>query len=372
MIPAGSTQNYTHFDRMAERYKVDRTAAHQWSQEEGFPEVLRTAGQGGMQIYDEDQVDAFVREHHFGAWLRSREGQKNPLDLPAGGPRDLLTLSRIGELEGRALRREATPVATLRTYISKGTLPKPDRMPEDGLRPVVTEPMWFRETAYAYISRPRRVRRNPSEGAAKKQATATPAQSEEQLLDLELPAGDDSDLLTLQEVGEIDGHARGWGKATAISTLNKLKSQGVLPKPDRMPGDGLEPAVEEPSWYRSTAYRFTRRPGKIGARVRKPADSSVAPAAVDDSALLDLKLPAGEDTDLLTLRQIGQIDGKARRRGRATTVSSMRTYLYNGVLERADRTPGDGLEPAVEEPAWFRSTAYRFVRRPGQVGGARS
>ncbi|MCL3999070.1 hypothetical protein M4438_37235, partial [Streptomyces lavenduligriseus] len=80
----------------------------------------------------------------------------------------------------------------------------------------------------------------------------------------------------------------------------------------------------------------------------------------------------GADTDLLTLQEIGELDGKARGRGKATTVSSMRTYLYNGLLAKADRTPGDGLEPAVDEPMWFRSTAYRFIRRPGQLGGVRT
>ena len=368
MIPAGTDRRYTHFDKMAERYKVDRTTAHRWSEEEGFPEVLHTAGQGGMEIYDEDAVDAWVRENHFGFWVR--QDKKLSLDLPAGGPRDLLTLSRIGELEGRVLRREPTPVKTLRTYISRGTLPKADRTPEDGQRPHVTEPMWFRETAYAYICRPRRVKRSTGEAKVKNQEAARV--SEEQLLDLELPAGEDTDLLTLQQIGEVDGHARGWGKPTAASTLKKLRSQGALPKPDRQPGDGGDPAVEEPMWFRSTAYRFIRRPGRLGARARA-GTAAEGPKAREAEGHLrnDLKLPAGEDTDLLTLQQIGVLDGKARGRGKATTVSTMRTYLSNGLLDKPDRTPGDGMEPPVDEPMWFRSTAYRFIRRPGRLGGAR-
>ncbi|MBV9024494.1 MAG: hypothetical protein JO362_12060 [Streptomycetaceae bacterium] len=368
MIPAGTDCRYTHFDKMAERYKVDRTTAHRWSQEEGFPEVLHTAGQGEKQIYDEDAVDAWVRENHFGAW--SQQDKKLSFDLPAGGPRDLLTLSRIGKLEGRVLRREPTPVKTLRTYISREILPKADRTPEDGRRPHVTEPMWFRETAYAYICRPRRVKRSTGEGQAKTEGAAALA-SEEQLLDLELPAGEDTDLLTVEQIGALDGKARGWGKPTAASTLKKLRSQGVLPKPDRLPGDGGDPAVEEPMWFRETAYRFIRRPGRLGARAR--ADTSAEPpkARGTEGQLRDVKLPGGKDADLLTLQQIGVLDGKARGRGKATTVSTMRTYLYNGLLDKPDRTPDDGLEPAVDEPMWFRSTAYRFIRRPGQLGGAR-
>ncbi|MBV9022994.1 MAG: hypothetical protein JO362_04125 [Streptomycetaceae bacterium] len=361
VIRAGSTQKRTTINKMADRYKVDRSAAYQWSQEEGFPHVLSRTGQGNAAIYDADEVDAFVRQNHFAAWLQSREGNKNPLNLPDGGPRDLLTLKRIGELEGRALGRPATEVATLRTYISKGILAKPDREPDDGQRPTVTQQMWHRETAYAYISRPRRrVRRTAVEREA-------PAYSDEDLLDLELPEGSDDDLLTLEQVRHIDGHARGWGKPTAASTMKKLQGQGLLPKPDRMPGDGLEPPVEKPAWLRSTASRFWRRPGRLGVLARR-AGSSRAEGLADEKPLLDLELPAGADDDLLNLQQIGRIDGRVRRRGRATSWAEMRAFLFDGVLDEPDRTPEDGLEPPVKEASWYRSTASRFWRRPGQLG----
>ncbi|MGP3690786.1 hypothetical protein ACTVZO_39970 [Streptomyces sp. IBSNAI002] len=373
MIPADSERKHTNYDKMAVRYGVDRTAAAKWSQEEGFPEVLFTAGQGGMQIYDEDRVHDWVREHHFGAWLQSQQGKKNPLNLPKGGPRDLLTLRRIGELEGRALNRAATPIETLRSYLSpsKAILAPADRLPDDGKQPTVTEPMWFRETAYAYIGRPRRTRRasTAAAGQAKvRPAGETPREAAgDALLELELPAGADTDLLSLQEIGELDGEARGRGKATTIGTLKNYLSQKLLAKADRTPGDGQEPAVDEPKWYRSTAYTFIRRPGRLGAAARAPR------AVAEEQGPLreDLKLPAGSDTDLLTLQEIGKIDGKARGRGKATTVTSMRTYMYNGLLAKADRTPGDGQESAVDEPKWYRSTAYRFIRRPGQLGGSR-
>jgi hypothetical protein len=367
MIPAGYERKHTNFDRMAARYNVDRTSAFKWSLEEGFPGVLFTAGQGGLQIYDEDEVDAWLREHHFGTWVQSQQGKKNPFDLPKGGPRDLLTLRRIGELEGRALNRDATPVTTLRTYLSKKILPPADRTPDDGGQPTVTEPMWFRETAYAYITRPRRTRR-----ASKGNADERPAKPEQvtgagDLLDLDLPEGADTDLLTLQEIGELDGEARGRGKATTVGTLTNYLSQKLLAPADRTPGDGQEPAVDERKWYRSTAYTFIRRPGRLGAAARAPRRDTEAQGPLRD----DLKLPAGADTDLLTLQEIGKLDGKVRGRGKATTVTSMRTYQYSGLLAPADRTPGDGQEPAVDEPMWYRSTAYTFIRRPGKLGGAR-
>ncbi|MFJ9574690.1 hypothetical protein [Streptomyces bacillaris] len=365
MIPAGTDRKYTNYDKMAARYGVDRTTAATWSREEGFPELLYTAGQGGLQIYDEDDVHDWVREHHFGSWFQSQRDRENPLNLPKGGPRDLLSLRRIGELEGRALNRPATPTSTLRTYLSpsKGILPLADRTPDDGLQPKVTEPMWFRETAYTYISRPRRTRRTTSSDdnqSGRKAPTKQPA-GDEALLDLDLPPGDGTDLLTLQRIGELDGQARGRGKATTVGTLKNYQSRKLLAKPDRTPGDGQEPAVEEPMWFRATAYRFIRRPG----RTRRATDTD------QSGGLLKLDLPPGKHDDLLTLRKIGEIDGKARGRGKATTVSSMRTYWYNGLLAKPDRTPDDGLAPAVEEPMWFRITAYRFIRRPGKVGGAR-
>ncbi|MFE0774344.1 hypothetical protein [Streptomyces sp. NPDC058861] len=371
-MPAGTDRTYTNFDKMAARYGVDRTTAAKWSQETEFPGLLFTEGQGGLQVYDEDDVDAWVREHHLGSWFRSRQGKENPLDLPQGGPRDLLSLRQISELEGQALNRPPTPITTLRTYLSpsKGILPPADRTPDDGLQPAVTEPMWYRETAYTYISRPRRTRRT-SPAAAKQPSGRKPAPKQEKddsaLLDLELPAGADTDLLTLQEIGELDGQARGRGKATTIGTLKNYQSQKLLVKADRMPGDGQEPAVTEPMWFRVTAYCFIRRPGRLGAAARAPRER----VAVSEPLREDLELPKGSDTDLLTLQEIGELDGQARGRGKATTVSSMRTYLYNGLLAKADRMPGDGQEPAVTEPMWFRATAYRFIRRPGQLGGAR-
>jgi hypothetical protein len=355
VIPAGTGLRYTNLDGMAKRYKVDRTAAAQWSSEDGFPPVLFATGQGRTLVFDEVAVDEWVRRNHVGSWLRSRS-EANPLGLPEGNPRDLLPLRRIAELEGRALDREPTPLETLRSYISKGTLARPDRHPDDGQRPVVTEPMWFRETAYAFINRPRRTRR-VSTAASGAPGTTDP------LVDLELPEGGGSDLLTLAEIAALDGTARGRGKATSIATLRKHLSQKLLDKADRVPGDGKEPAVDERSWYRDTAYRYIRRPGKLGPESREP----IAPTG----PLLDLKLPAGKSHDLLTLEQIGNLDVRARGRGTTSSISTLRTHLAKGILPKADRVPGDGKEPPVEEPSWRRDTAYRYIQRPDARRGQR-
>lgn len=366
VIPAGSTQKRTTINKMAARYKVERSAAYNWSQEEGFPRVLSRVGTGNAAIYDEDEVDVFVRANHFAAWQQSREHLENPLNLPDGSPRDLLTLRRIGELEGRALGRPATTVETLRTYISRGILPKPDREEGDNKRPTVTEPMWFRETAYAYIGRPRRrVKRTAAERAKDEEKTETSA--DETLLDLALPEGADDDLLTLDEIRHIDGHARGWGKPTAASTMKKLQSKGLLPKPDRMPGDGQDPPVEEPAWLRSTVTRLWRRPGRLGILARRAVSPAEQGEAVEQQ-LLDLELPEGADDDLLNLLQIGRVDSRVRRRGKETSWAEMKEFLFNRVLGEPDRMPGDKLKPPVTEAMWYRSTASRFWRRPGKLG----
>ncbi|MCX5216213.1 hypothetical protein OG689_44565 [Kitasatospora sp. NBC_00240] len=255
MIPAGSTTEQTTYDLMAERYGVHRTTAFQWGQEPDFPPLLHRAGK--LEIFDADAVDQWLRQRYPGTWAKGQRG-KNPLGLPPGGDRDLLPLRRIGELEGKALGREATPIGTLRTYISKGTLPQPDRKPADGQKPDVTEPMWFRSTAYAYLNRPRRTRRTRSETAPAQEAQRPPA-PKDLLNDLDLPAGEDTDLLTLEEIREIDSAVRG-RPAPKASTLKVYMADGRMAKPDRLPGDGKQPAVEEPSWFRSTAYTFVRRP----------------------------------------------------------------------------------------------------------------
>lgn len=253
MIPEGSEQKQTNVTLISERYDVHRDTAYKWTGEESFPDSVDRAGKA--DVYDEDEVDEWLRKNFPGVWIKGQKG-RNPLGLPPGDARDLLTLQRIGELEGRAFNRDATDVRTLRTYISKGTLARPDRKAGDGQKPEVNEDRWFRSTAYAYLNRPRRTRRQTTvveQPTSEQQAAGGPG------ADLELPGGDDQDLLTLEQIRAIDTAARG-RPAPKASTLQVYQSDGRMPRPDRRPGDGEEPAVDEPMWYRSTAYRFIRRP----------------------------------------------------------------------------------------------------------------
>ncbi|WP_331757960.1 hypothetical protein OIE82_34860 (plasmid) [Streptomyces althioticus] len=354
MIPAGSQQKHTNVSLISERYDVHRDTAYKWTGEPGFPSAVDRAGKA--EVYDEDEVDEWLRKNFPGVWIKGQKG-RNPLGLPPGGDRDLLPLRRIGELEGRAFNRKATEVGTLRTYISKGILARPDRRPGDGQRPEVTEDMWFRSTAYAYLNRPRRTRRQP-DSERQPQAAGGPG------ADLELPGGDDQDLLTLEEIRAIDTAARG-RPAPKAATLKAYQSDGRMPRPDRVPGDGEEPAVDEPMWYRSTAYGFirsrpaARRTGTSGAERSGPDQLPQAAGGLRN----DLELPGGDDEDLLTLEQIRAIDTAARGRP-APKASTLKVYQSDGRMPRPDRVPGDGEEPAVDEPMWYRSTAYRFVRRP--------
>ncbi|MGA5442501.1 hypothetical protein ACPCKW_23695 [Streptomyces griseoincarnatus] len=338
MIPAGSEPKHTNVNLISERYDVHRDTAYKWSGEPTFPDAVDKAGKA--DVYDADRVDEWVRQNYPGVWLKGQKG-RNPLGLPVGGDRDLLPLRRIGELEGRAFNRPATTVTTLRTYISKGILARPDRRPGDGGKPEVTEDMWYRSTAYAYLNRPRRTRR------------AETSVGEE----LELPAGDEQDLLTLEEIRAVDTAARG-RPAPSAASLKHYQSDGRMPRPDRVPGDGQEPVVEEPMWHRSTAYSFIRS--------RPTASTSPAGSETRQEAVAlrdDLDLPAGDEQDLLTLEEIRAVDTAARGRP-APKASTLKIYQSDGRMPRPDRVPGDGQEPVVEEPMWYRSTAYRFVRRP--------
>ncbi|MPY64855.1 hypothetical protein [Streptomyces spongiae] len=360
MIPEGSEQKHTNVTLISERYDVHRDTAYKWTGEESFPDTVDRAGKA--DVYDEDEVDEWLRKNFPGVWIKGQKG-RNPLGLPPGDARDLLTLQRIGELEGRAFNRDATDVRTLRTYISKGTLARPDRKAGDGQKPEVNEDRWFRSTAYAYLNRPRRTRRQTTvveqpDSEQQPQATGGPG------ADLELPGGDDQDLLTLEQIRAIDTAARG-RPAPQAATLKIYQRDGRMPRPDRAPGDGEEPAVDEPMWYRSTAYGFirsrpaTRRTGTSGAEQAGSERNAQKAAGLRD----DLELPGGDEQDLLTLEQIRAIDTAARGRP-APKASTLQVYQSDGRMPRPDRVPGDGEEPSVDEPMWYRSTAYLFVRRP--------
>ncbi|WP_327740594.1 hypothetical protein OG749_47045 (plasmid) [Streptomyces nojiriensis] len=157
MIPADADDLVTSQD-IADKYKVTEANVAYWVTDESFPEGW-PSGPGRTLVRDAAQVDEWLRENLPVYWAQGQDSD-NPYGLPEGGPKDLVKLSDIGAWEGKALRRtEPVPEGTLRTYISRKKMPGPDRTPGDGQRPEVTERMWFRETAYDFVNRKRRMRR---------------------------------------------------------------------------------------------------------------------------------------------------------------------------------------------------------------------
>lgn len=155
MIPADADEEILTSGEIAQKYKVTAAQVVYWTEMEGFPEGWPT-GPGRTLVRDAGEVDDFLREYLPVYWARG-QASDNPYGLPEGNPKDLLSLKDIGELEAMALGREKpVPTMTLRGYLSKGTMPKPDRAPGDGQQPEVTERMWFRQTAYDWVNRPRR------------------------------------------------------------------------------------------------------------------------------------------------------------------------------------------------------------------------
>ncbi|WP_138967763.1 hypothetical protein [Streptomyces sp. YIM 121038] len=241
----------TTLERIAERYHVTyMTVARQWAEEETFPPILDHGSRA--YVYDEAVVDEWVRECRPEVWIAAHPNETDKVSLPSGNPKDLLRLEEIGELEGRFLSRDATPVTTLRTYMSpsKGILAPPDRRPDDGKKPVVVHDMWFRETAYAYITRPRRVRRNVAEAASEPRE---PSEFLRRYFE-EHPG-----LLNLERIAQLDGleHNRA---PTSMNTLKTHRKQKKLAPPDRRPRDGLEPPVEELMWEPATVLPYLCRP----------------------------------------------------------------------------------------------------------------
>ncbi|MFC7951330.1 hypothetical protein [Streptomyces sp. NPDC057385] len=357
MIPANSKIKQTTVEKIAKRYHVSGSTAASWTLEETFPPCL-DKGWGKTQLYDEAAVDEWVLEHKPEAWVVAHPKQKEKATaLPAGGPKDLLPLRHIGVLEGRFLSREPTPVATLRTYISRGVLARPDRRAGDGGQPEVTEDMWFRETAYNYITRPRRVRRKTgkSDGERREPSEFLQRYFEE-----------NPGLLTLEKIAELDGREQGRPKATALSTLKVYISQGKLARPDRKPGDGKTPAVDEPMWTPEAALPFLATP----RQARKEAPAAPAEGELREPSAA-LKRYFEKNPGLLTLEKIAELDGKEQGRSKPTALSTMRAYRSRGLLAPPDRLPNDGKTPEVDEPMWTPESARPYLLRPlGRRGAA--
>ncbi|MCY0924431.1 hypothetical protein OS965_41195 [Streptomyces sp. H27-G5] len=221
MIPADADELVTSQD-IAAKYKVNDANVAYWVTLEGFPEGW-PSGPGRTLVRDAALVDDWLRENLPVYWAQGQDSD-NPYGLPKGGPKDLVTLSDICAWEGKALgRTEPVPEGTLRSYMSKKPpkMPGPDRVPGDGQRPEVTERRWFRETAYAFVNRPRRMRRQTR---AEEPAATAPAPAAK---------GVASDRAATARTGYVDAQAiattysvsgqtaRGWTRTEGFPPVSK-------------------------------------------------------------------------------------------------------------------------------------------------------
>ncbi|NUU20939.1 MAG: hypothetical protein HOV68_05395 [Streptomycetaceae bacterium] len=358
MIPADSSTEPVSVSELAGTYRVNAVAVHYWTKMPGFPAVLYRVGR--TQYFDGEAVGLWLRDNLPRVWLvgqfddatwkqlqqlKAKPGDNTQVDqaaldalvltagaevgLPRGAADDLLTLADIGALEGQLLHREPTAIETLRTYRNKGLLAQPERRADDGGHPPVDADAWTRTAAYRYLLTPRQSHSSRSRPASAPPPAEVP----------DLPAGNDDDLLGAAEIAALDA-AGGQRKPLSPATL---RTAAYLGPPDRRPGDGQLPAVDEPQWTRAKAYALIEKRRSKPTR-RKP----------------EVTLPAGKATDLFTRAEVRALDAQARGR-REVSDAALDTYLSRGALPPPDRRPGDGKRPPVEEPKWSRRSVHAFI-----------
>ncbi|MFE9121499.1 hypothetical protein [Streptomyces sp. NPDC007172] len=293
MIPADADELVTSQD-IATKYKVNEANVAYWVTLDGFPEGW-PAGPGRTLVRDAVLVDDWLRENLPVYWAQGQDSD-NPFGLPEGGPKDLVTLSDICAWEGQALgRQEPVPEATLRGYISRKVLPGPDRTPQDGKRPEVLERKWFRETAYRFVNRPRRMRRQTkAEGAATERTPAAGGAPRSST------AG--SGHINAQGIASTYGvsgqTARGWTRVEGFPGA----------------GENGYNAAEVDEWVRNNRRRSwtaAQRRAELTGHVRTgpPADAPVADgrgAQADRAPADEPELDASDGLDALTAEMIGQ------------------------------------------------------------------
>ncbi|WP_439681486.1 hypothetical protein [Embleya sp. MST-111070] len=133
---------------LALRYTVHESAAKAWSERPGFP--AKVTG----RRWDANEVDVWVKKHRPHRTENRRYQAPKPRvvnEPPAGDPDDLLDLSEFGEILGNVQGEEPVPRTTMASYMYRGQIPGPDRVPGDRKRPVVPELMWTRKTINDYV-----------------------------------------------------------------------------------------------------------------------------------------------------------------------------------------------------------------------------
>ncbi|WP_328372980.1 hypothetical protein OG800_49435 (plasmid) [Streptomyces sp. NBC_00445] len=161
MIPADAEDTELTAVEIAEKYQVEVSTVHNWSRDPSFPSGRTVGAAGDLLVRDAQAVDDWLSENFPARWAVG-QGRQNPHNLPDWGPKTLVSLKQIAEFEAKILGRDKpVPTATLRGYISKETMPGPDRTPGDGKRPEVTDRRWYWKTASAWLNRKRQRTKRP-------------------------------------------------------------------------------------------------------------------------------------------------------------------------------------------------------------------
>ncbi|TGB15485.1 hypothetical protein [Streptomyces sp. MZ04] len=427
MIPADADEEVLTSEEIAQKYKVNMPQVGYWSEMEGFPKGW-PAGPGRTLVRDACEVDEWLRENLPVHWARGQESD-NPYGLPEGNPKDLLSLKDIGVCEAQALGRdEPVPTATLRGYLSKRTMPQPDRTPGDGLKPEVTERMWFRETVYDWVNRPRTMRRQTKAGRRSDEASAsTPSRPRKQASSRaqESSRVDVDGIAAKYRVSRPTAgrwtHAEGFPStdkadydAAAVDAWvrsERRRTWEAAPKRSVTAAEQKEPTSAEAggrsrrkSGVELTADQIGPRYGvpadtglnwiKVKAKVKDgkvvrrsfPAPLRTAPRVwekneVDDwvkearphvwaafkgtGPVLLNPLPEGDPRDLLDVDDFAEVWGNATR-GEPLARQTIFAYHNRGQIPYADRVPDDGKTPRVLSYHWYRETVYDFITsRPG-------
>lgn len=325
---------------LAERYKVAKHVASQWTRLPGWPaRVSRGTGRGF--VWNVAEADSWVRENRPTVWAGVHQDHDNPLGLPPGDPDDLLTLEEAGKIQGEALRGKPLSPEAMRSLVHRKRFPEPDARDVDGAR----RHRWKRSTVYAHILNNAKTKRTPSPDTPTLAAVAKPEPQEPaksvmpqvQFVEPPKPPQPSGELLIVAEIAEDYGVP----KPTAYNwTKDAEFPQGVDTADGRAWDGGLVEA-----WVR-------RRRAKTWGAAR---GVDVMPA-----------LPEGDPDDLLDIVDFGRIWGEMNGRD-PIPASTMYPYMSRGQIVEPDRRPGDGREPEVPAPRWRRATVYEFLRnRPGK------
>ncbi|MEU6352162.1 hypothetical protein ABZ896_22980 [Streptomyces sp. NPDC047072] len=283
MIPADADEVVLTSEEIKQKYKVTDNQFQGWTVTQGFPEAWPD-GPGRTLVRDGQEVDDWLRKTFPVIWAQGQDSD-NPHGLPEGGPKDLLSLQDLCELEAKVLGRdEPVPRATLRGYLSKGKMPEPDRTPGDGVRPEVSDRMWFRRTAYEWLNRPRsqkRVKAVPADaGTQPAEPASAPAKKSEQL--------------------DVDGIVDRYGVIRPTAT-QWTRTEGFPPT------DGaFYDAAAVDAWVRSQRPRTWQKAQQSAA----PAAASSADSPVPGAGEQEAKPPARAGSRRkkgveLTLEQLG-------------------------------------------------------------------